>query len=123
MPSTELAGGNNIGDIPPDQLRAGQCGPPSTAPECTPPRLATVQLLRAMGPAIILSTHMPPAIGQTAQFLDMLAGAPDADPFVGPDQHALEQMLAGFEPVTAAELTRSQLRECSSLPLKAATLA
>jgi hypothetical protein len=54
-----------------------------------------------LGPSV-LSTHLPPAIGQTAQFLDMLAAAPDPDPFVGPDQHALEEMLAGFEPRTAA---------------------
>jgi hypothetical protein len=54
-------------------------------------------------PSIILSTHLPPAIGQTSKFLDMLAAAPHADPFVGPDQHALEEMLAGFEPATTAE--------------------
>ncbi|MBA2769553.1 MAG: hypothetical protein H0U35_10565 [Sporichthyaceae bacterium] len=28
------------------------------------------------------------------QLLDMLASAPDADPFVGPDQEALEKLLA-----------------------------
>jgi hypothetical protein len=32
----------------------------------------------------------------------MLAAAPKADPFVGPDQRALEEMLASFEPGTAA---------------------
>ncbi len=41
----------------------------------------------------------PPADGRTAEFLDMLAEAPKSDPFIGPDQAALEQMLAGFEPV------------------------
>ncbi|WP_407554286.1 hypothetical protein QOM21_30875 [Streptomyces sp. Pv4-95] len=29
---------------------------------------------------------------------DMLAAAPGADPFVGPDQRGLERMPAGFEP-------------------------
>ena len=29
-------------------------------------------------------------------------GADIADAFVGPDQHALEEMLAGFEPAAAA---------------------
>ena len=48
------------------------------------------------------STHLPPAVGRTPEFLEMLAAAPNADPFVGPDQRALEQMLASFEPVASA---------------------
>ncbi len=59
---------------------------------------ATVSTLRDLDPRRILSTHLPPAEGRTAEYLDMLAAAPQADPFVGPDQFALEQMLAGFEP-------------------------
>jgi hypothetical protein len=55
-----------------------------------------------MDPAVILSTHLPPAAGRTSEFLEMLAAAPQADPFVGPDQHALEEMLASFESATAA---------------------
>jgi hypothetical protein len=58
--------------------------------------------LRRMDPAVIFSTHLPPAVGPVPEFLDMLAAAPNAEPFVGPDQHALEEMLAGFEPATAA---------------------
>jgi hypothetical protein len=54
-----------------------------------------------MDPTVILSTHLPPAAGQTTEFLDMLAMAPGSDPFVGPDQRALEEMLASFEPVGA----------------------
>jgi hypothetical protein len=61
--------------------------------------LNTVAALRALDPRWILSTHLPPADGRTAEFLDMLAEAPKSDPFVGPDQAALEQMLAGFETV------------------------
>ncbi|MGW7289699.1 hypothetical protein ACWGH4_29950 [Streptomyces sp. NPDC054847] len=30
--------------------------------------------------------------------IDTISRAPGADPFVGPDQAALEQMLASFEP-------------------------
>jgi hypothetical protein len=63
--------------------------------------LATVEPLRAMDPAVILSTHLPPAAGQTAEFLDMLTSVPASDPFVGPDQRALEAMLATFEPAPA----------------------
>ena len=53
-----------------------------------------------MDPAIILSTHLPPAISRLPEFLDMLAAAPHAEPFVGPDQQALEAMLAEFEPAS-----------------------
>ena len=107
MPSTELAGGNDVSDIPRDQLRSGQLlwatvDSPWVHTTDAARYLSTVQPIRAMDPAAILSTHLPPAIGQTAQFLEMLAAAPDADPFVGPDQHALEEILAGFEPVTEA---------------------
>ena len=61
----------------------------------------TIEPLRAMDPAIILSTHLPPAVSRLPEFLDTLSAAPPADPFVGPDQQALEAMLAGFEPATA----------------------
>lgn len=57
--------------------------------------------LRELDPPVVLSTHLPPAQDCAQQLLDVLATAPDADPFVGPDQAALEQMLAGFEPVPA----------------------
>jgi hypothetical protein len=52
-----------------------------------------------MDPTAILSTHLPPAVSRTPEMLEMLAMAPQADPFIGPDQRALEEMLAGFEPV------------------------
>jgi hypothetical protein len=51
-----------------------------------------------MDPAIILSTYLPPASGRLSEFIEMLAAAPLGEPFVGPDQQALEAMLAGFEP-------------------------
>jgi len=43
-------------------------------------------------------------MGRTSQFLEMLTAAPQADPFVGPDQQALEAMLASLEPATAGAL-------------------
>jgi glyoxylase-like metal-dependent hydrolase (beta-lactamase superfamily II) len=49
----------------------------------------------------ICSTHLPPAIGLGTELAAMLADAPGAGPFVGPDQQALEQMLASFQPVGA----------------------
>lgn len=46
-------------------------------------------------PSLILSSHLPAAPGAMIdQLLASLAAVPDAEPFVGPDQVALEQMLA-----------------------------
>lgn len=61
----------------------------------------SLQPLRRLDPPLVLSTHLPPARNRAQELLDVLQGAPDTDPFVGPDQAALEQMLAGFEPVPA----------------------
>ena len=45
-------------------------------------------------PTMILSSHLPAAPGDmTERMLSSLADAPTAQPFVGPDQAALEQML------------------------------
>lgn len=58
-----------------------------------------VEQIRALDPSAVFSTHLPPAIGMNAQLLDALREAPDGPAFVGPDQAALEQLLASFEPV------------------------
>lgn len=107
LPSAELAGSDTVGDVSRDELRAGQLlwatvDSPWVHAVDRAKYLATLEPLRAMDPAVILSTHLPPAASRTQEFLDMLAAAPGADPFVGPDQHALEEMLAGFEPAGAA---------------------
>jgi flavorubredoxin len=50
--------------------------------------------IRKMEPKMILSSHLPAAPGDmTERLLASLAAAPSAQPFVGPDQAALEQML------------------------------
>jgi flavorubredoxin len=50
--------------------------------------------IRKMAPRMILSSHLPAAPGNmTERLLASLAAAPAAQPFVGPDQSALEQML------------------------------
>jgi hypothetical protein len=52
--------------------------------------------IASLAPAMVLSSHLPAASGtMTEQLLSALAAAPDAARFVGPDQAALEQMLAG----------------------------
>ncbi len=50
--------------------------------------------IREMAPKIILSSHLPPAIGKTEQLLELLAKVPTSTPFVAPNQTALEQILA-----------------------------
>jgi flavorubredoxin len=50
--------------------------------------------IRALQPEMILSSHLPAAgKDQTERMLASLAAAPKAQPFVGPDQFGLEQML------------------------------
>ena len=51
--------------------------------------------LRSLSPALVLSSHLPAADGATLnRLLASLESVPDAASFVGPDQPALEQMLA-----------------------------
>jgi hypothetical protein len=61
----------------------------------------TLEPLAVFNPSVILSTHLPPAIGCTNDFLTTARTAPTIDPFVGPDQHALEAMLQHFEPASS----------------------
>jgi hypothetical protein len=61
-----------------------------------PTRFAsTYDELRTFRPELVLSTHLPPAGGCFPRLLEFLAEAPHIEPFVGPDQAALEAMLAG----------------------------
>jgi len=51
---------------------------------------------------MVCSSHLPPAPGAMFDVLvDSLALAPTADRFTGPDQAALEAMLAGMVDVPA----------------------
>jgi flavorubredoxin len=51
--------------------------------------------IREIDPTMILSSHLPAAPGNMIErLLGSLEAAPTAQPFVGPDQAALEQMLA-----------------------------
>ncbi|WP_446221938.1 MBL fold metallo-hydrolase [Nocardia sp. IBHARD005] len=103
MPSAELATADDVGYAPSDAIRAAQhlwaaVDSPWVHLVDESKYLATVSELRAFDPRQILSTHLPPAPGRTSEYLDMLAEAPRVAPYVGPDQAALEQMLASFEP-------------------------
>ncbi len=50
--------------------------------------------IESLEPSWIMSSHLPPASTMTGAFLESLATVPDAEPFVGPNQAALEGMLA-----------------------------
>ncbi len=54
----------------------------------------TLNLIRDLSPQVILSAHLPVARGMIDTLLGHLAAVPEAAPFVGPDQPALEAMLA-----------------------------
>lgn len=53
--------------------------------------------IREMNASMVLSSHLPAAPGRMVdRLVASLEAAPTAEPFVGPDQAALEQMLAGM---------------------------
>lgn len=60
--------------------------------------LATeLEAIRTMAPKLVLSSHLPAAPGRMLdKLLASLAAAPGAQPFVGPNQAGLEQMLQGM---------------------------
>jgi glyoxylase-like metal-dependent hydrolase (beta-lactamase superfamily II) len=106
LSSVDLATGDDVRDISPDELRSAQLlwatvDSPWVHAAKTDRYLATIRDLQAVNPDVIYSTHLPPAAGIGEDLYDMLAAAPDSNPFIGPDQQALELMLASFEPAAA----------------------
>jgi Metallo-beta-lactamase superfamily len=106
LPTTELAGATDIREMPASDLRAAQLmwaavDSPWVHAANSDRYMATVRDLKAVNPVTIFSTHLPPARGLGDQLYDMLAAAPGCNPFVGPDQHALEMMLSSFESAPA----------------------
>lgn len=101
-----LALSADVAEIADDDLRAGQVlwatvDSPWVHGVDRDRFVESLRPIRQMDPAVVLSSHLPPAVGRTDALLDTLTTFPDAAPFVGPDQQALEAMLAGFEPGTA----------------------
>jgi flavorubredoxin len=89
-------------DVPPSDLREGLI----TWTTIDVPWLAglsegrfaeSLDEVRQLEPRMILSSHLPPAVEMTEVLLGYLAAARDALPFVGPDQAAMEQMMADME--------------------------
>ena len=103
MASADQVAVEDIGELPADDLLAGQRlwavvdSPWVTSVDRAAFR-ASLQPLRELDPSVVLCTHLPPAHSVTAQLLDALGAAPNADPFIGPDQAALEKLLAELEP-------------------------
>jgi len=62
----------------------------------TPPAVVerTLDGIRALAPERVLSSHLPPAEGLLDTMAAHLVAAIDAPAFVGPDQAALEAMMA-----------------------------
>jgi flavorubredoxin len=53
-----------------------------------------IDQIRKLSPKLICSAHLPIARQMTEELLENLRAATEAQPFVGPDQQALEAMLA-----------------------------
>ncbi len=103
LPTPELATAEDAAAASPDDLRAGQllwatADSPWVHTVDPAKYAASFEPLRDFSPAAILSTHLPPVTGGTATVFDTLLAAPQASPFTGPDQAALEGMLRQFQP-------------------------
>lgn len=103
MPTAEIAESGHASDLKPEDLRAAQLlwatiDSPWVHLVDAEKYRAGLEPLREMDPEIVLCTHLPPAVRMTDRLLGTLAMAPDSDPFVGPDQAALEALLRSFEP-------------------------
>jgi hypothetical protein len=103
LPTPALASATDAAAVSPAELQAAQLlwatvdspwvhtiDPAKYAASFTP--------LRDFGPSAILSTHLPPVAGDSTALFTTLLGAPQAAPFTGPDQAALEAMLHQFQP-------------------------
>jgi flavorubredoxin len=103
-PAAELATAPDVRAIAPDDLRHAQllwAAIDSPWVQWVDRTLyePNVAAIRDLDPAGIFSAHLPPAVGLNEQLVGALLEAPDAPSFVGPDQAALESLLASFEPV------------------------
>lgn len=63
----------------------------------------TLARIRELAAPIVLSSHLPPAIGMFDTLLDHIAAAHGRPRFTGPDQATFAAMLGGTSPQTSAE--------------------
>jgi Metallo-beta-lactamase superfamily len=102
LPSAELATGADVqsaGSVRDAQLLWAAIDSPWVHSVDATKYRATIDPIRALDPSAVLSTHLPPALGLNDSLFAMADEAPDCPAFIGPDQQALEQLLASFEPV------------------------
>jgi hypothetical protein len=104
LSSAVLAAAEDVAGAPIDEVRAAQllwASVDSPWVHSVDPAkyAASFAPLRRFDPSWIFSVHLPPARDNGAALMDTLLEAPGAPQFVGPDQEALEAMLATFEPV------------------------
>jgi len=103
LPTAELAAAHDAAAAYPDELRAAQLlwatvDSPWVHTIDPAKYAASFAPLRDFGPSAILSTHLPPVTGDSTALFTTLLDAPQASPFTGPDQAALEAMLHRFQP-------------------------
>ena len=90
---------DEAGDMAPEALRQGQVlwttvDSPWLHKVSETKFAAELNTIRQMEPEVILSSHLPPARSMNDTMLQALVDASQAEPFVGPNQAALEAMLA-----------------------------
>jgi hypothetical protein len=101
MPTAELATAETVEGVGTDELRASQLlwaavDSPWVHLVDRAKHRSALDELRRLDPTLVLSTHLPPVPNRIDALLDTIEAAPDAPPFVGPDQAMLEAMLAGM---------------------------
>jgi hypothetical protein len=93
---------DDAGEVDPGDLRAGQIRWASIdSPWVHGADRAllgrSLASFQSLAPSMVYSSHLPPAPGAMIDtFVESLAMTPDAERFEGPDQAALEAMLAGM---------------------------
>lgn len=101
MPTLDLAVGGDVraaGSVRDAQLLWASVDSPWVHNVDRTAYQATIDPLRALEPSALLSTHLPPAVGLNDIMFEAVTQAPSAPAFVGPDQQALEALLASFAP-------------------------
>jgi hypothetical protein len=103
LSSADLAAAENVAATPDEELRAAQLlwasvDSPWVHGVDRARFAASFGPVREFRPSWIFSSHLPPAADASETLVRTLLAAPDIPAFVGPDQAALEAMLAEFEP-------------------------
>lgn len=104
LATAELATAAGVGDVSAAELRDRQLlwasvDSPWLQHVSASSYTAAVEAVRTLRPQRILSSHLPAVDRGHERLYEMALVAQGITPFVGPDQAALEQLLASFEPL------------------------